>query len=30
VLILTGIDRKLETTGVAASPAWLTSLTTQF
>jgi cytochrome c-type biogenesis protein len=29
-LVLTGIDRKLETAAVAASPAWLTSLTTQF
>jgi cytochrome c-type biogenesis protein len=29
-MILTGMDRKLETVAVAASPAWLTSLTTQF
>ncbi len=29
-LILTGADRRLETALVAASPAWLTSLTTKF
>jgi len=30
VMILTGIDRQLETVLVSASPAWLTHLTTQF
>ena len=30
VMILTGIDRQLETALVSASPAWLTDLTTQF
>ncbi|HEY0206028.1 MAG TPA: cytochrome c biogenesis protein CcdA [Acetobacteraceae bacterium] len=29
-LILTGLDRQLETALVAASPAWLTNVTTQF
>ena len=28
--ILTGVDRRVETTLVGASPAWLTDLTTQF
>jgi cytochrome c biogenesis protein CcdA len=30
VMILTGIDRQLETVLVSASPVWLTDLTTQF
>ena len=30
VMILTGIDRQVETALVSASPAWLTDLTTQF
>jgi cytochrome c-type biogenesis protein len=30
LLILTGADRSLETAAVAASPAWLTDLTTRF
>jgi cytochrome c-type biogenesis protein len=29
-MILTGVDRRVETTLVSASPAWLTDLTTQF
>jgi len=29
-LILTGLDRRLEAILVAASPAWLTDLTTRF
>lgn len=30
VLVLTGLDKKIEAALVAASPAWLTELTTQF
>jgi sulfite exporter TauE/SafE len=30
VLILTGLDHALETVAVAASPDWLTNLTTRF
>ena len=30
IMILTGVDRSVETKLVAASPAWLTSLTTQY
>ena len=30
VLIVSGLDKKLETVLVDASPAWLTSLTTRF
>jgi hypothetical protein len=30
VLILTGIDKRVETVLVNASPQWLTDLTTQF
>jgi hypothetical protein len=29
-MILTGVDRRVETALVSASPAWLTDLTTQF
>jgi len=29
-MIVTGVDRSVETTLVSASPAWLTDLTTQF
>jgi hypothetical protein len=29
-LVLTGIDKRLETTLVNASPQWLTDLTTRF
>lgn len=29
-MILTGVDRQVETVLVGASPAWLTNLTTQF
>jgi cytochrome c-type biogenesis protein len=29
-MILTGVDRRIETTLVNISPAWLTDLTTQF
>jgi cytochrome c biogenesis protein CcdA len=29
-MILTGIDRQIETVLIGASPAWLTDLTTQF
>jgi len=30
VLILSGLDRRLETALVNASPAWLTQLTTRY
>ena len=30
VLVLTGLDKRLETLLVDASPAWLTELTTRF
>ena len=30
VLILTGLDKRIETILVEASPAWLTQLTTRF
>jgi cytochrome c-type biogenesis protein len=30
LLILTGIDRSLETAAVNASPSWLTSFTSRF
>jgi cytochrome c-type biogenesis protein len=29
-MILTGVDRRVETALVSASPVWLTDLTTQF
>jgi hypothetical protein len=29
-MILIGVDRRVETALVSASPAWLTDLTTQF
>jgi hypothetical protein len=29
-MILTGVDREVETALVSVSPAWLTDLTTQF
>jgi hypothetical protein len=29
-MILTGVDRRVETTLVSVSPAWLIDLTTQF